>query len=93
MRYAIALLLALALPAFAAEPVRSVPELDISRYAGNWHEIGHLPANACHVGGAVEIMGPHQDADALGAAAGSIGYEVLTSLGKRAQRRILPVKA
>lgn len=43
MRYAIALLLALALPAFAAEPVRSVPELDISRYAGNWHEIAHLP--------------------------------------------------
>ncbi len=43
MRHAIALLLALALPAFAAEPVRSVPELDISRYAGHWHEIGHLP--------------------------------------------------
>lgn len=43
MRHAIVLLLALALPASASEPVRSVPELDISRYAGHWHEIGHLP--------------------------------------------------
>lgn len=43
MRYAIALLLALALPASAAEPVRSVPQLDISRYAGHWHEIARLP--------------------------------------------------
>ncbi|TWI05030.1 apolipoprotein D and lipocalin family protein [Luteimonas cucumeris] len=44
MRHVLALLLALAtLPALAAQPVRSVPELDISRYAGQWHEIGHLP--------------------------------------------------
>lgn len=43
MRFALALLLAFALPAGAAEPVRSVPELDISRYAGHWHEIAHLP--------------------------------------------------
>ncbi len=43
MRSILLLLLALALPAFAAEPVRSVPELDISRYAGHWHEIAHLP--------------------------------------------------
>ena len=27
----------------AAEPVTSVPQLDISRYAGQWHEIAHLP--------------------------------------------------
>lgn len=44
MRFVLALLLAIAaLPAFAAEPVRSVPELDVSRYAGQWHEIAHLP--------------------------------------------------
>ena len=29
--------------AYAAEPVASVPQLDISRYAGQWHEIAHLP--------------------------------------------------
>lgn len=29
--------------ALAAKPVTSVPELDISRYAGQWYEIAHLP--------------------------------------------------
>lgn len=29
--------------AHAAEPVTSVPHLDIARYAGQWHEIAHLP--------------------------------------------------
>ncbi|MDQ3040046.1 MAG: lipocalin family protein [Pseudomonadota bacterium] len=43
MRYILALLLAIALPAFAAKPVQSVPQIDISRYAGEWHEIAHLP--------------------------------------------------
>jgi alanine racemase len=55
-------------------------------------EIGHLPPNACQVGGAVEIIGPHQSADALGEAAGTIGYEVLTSLGSRYQRRYLSAR-
>ena len=32
-----------ALVAHAAEPVTSVPELELSRYAGQWHEIAHLP--------------------------------------------------
>ena len=29
--------------ASAAQPVASVLELDLSRYAGQWHEIAHLP--------------------------------------------------
>ena len=29
----------------AAAPVTSVPQLDISRYAGQWHEIAHLPVS------------------------------------------------
>ncbi len=29
----------------AAEPVRSVPALDMGRYAGQWHEIAHLPVS------------------------------------------------
>jgi apolipoprotein D and lipocalin family protein len=37
------LLTAFAGAADAAEPLRSVPALDISRYAGQWHEIAHLP--------------------------------------------------
>ncbi|MEL1265789.1 lipocalin family protein [Pseudoxanthomonas putridarboris] len=32
-----------AMPVWAAGPVASVPRLDISRYAGQWHEIAHLP--------------------------------------------------
>lgn len=35
--------MALAPMAFAAGPVTSVPALDISRYAGQWHEIARLP--------------------------------------------------
>lgn len=27
----------------AAEPLRAVPELDLQRYAGTWHEIARLP--------------------------------------------------
>ena len=43
---ALALLLAgIALPGLAAEPVRAVTELDMDRYAGQWHEIAHLPVS------------------------------------------------
>ena len=38
---------------------------------------------------AMEILGPHQGVDALAEAAGTIGYEVLTSLGTRYDRRHL----
>ncbi|MFL9584864.1 lipocalin family protein [Stenotrophomonas sp. AB1(2024)] len=41
---AAALLLA-SLTAHAVEPVRSVPQLDMGRYAGQWHEIAHLPVS------------------------------------------------
>lgn len=41
---AMLLLLACVSPvAMAANPVTSVPALDISRYAGQWYEIAHLP--------------------------------------------------
>jgi alanine racemase len=50
-------------------------------------DVGHLPEAACRPGGMVEIIGPHQSVDALAHAAGTIGYEVLTALGKRYQRR------
>ena len=42
-RLAILLLILLGLPAMAAEPVTSVAQLDISRYAGQWYEIARLP--------------------------------------------------
>lgn len=42
---AIALALSTLPSARAAEPVASVPELDLSRYAGQWYEIAHLPVS------------------------------------------------
>jgi alanine racemase len=36
---------------------------------------------------ALNVLGPHQGIDALAEAAGTIGYEVLTSLGRRYARR------
>lgn len=42
----LALLLLLATAAaWAASPVTSVPALDMGRYAGQWHEIAHLPVS------------------------------------------------
>lgn len=37
------LLLSLTPTTIAAQPVTSVPQLDIQRYAGQWFEIAHLP--------------------------------------------------
>ncbi|MBN6148875.1 lipocalin family protein [Xanthomonas sp. AmX2] len=42
---ALLLLACLALPVHAAQPVTSVADLDIGRYAGQWHEIAHLPVS------------------------------------------------
>ncbi len=41
-------------------------------------------------GDRVELIGPGQDADALARICGTIGYEILTSLGNRYERRYLP---
>ncbi len=54
-------------------------------------DVGHVPAHLVKPGTWVEILGEHQSADDLAAAAGTIGYEVLTALGSRYQRRYLPV--
>jgi alanine racemase len=37
----------------------------------------------------VEVLGDHQSADDFARAAGTIGYEVLTGLGRRCQRKYL----
>lgn len=48
-------------------------------------DISHLP----EVPRSLDILGPHQSVDELADAAGTIGYEVLTSLGPRYSRRYL----
>lgn len=46
-------------------------------------DVTHLP----EVPRSLDILGPHQTVDALAMAAGTIGYELLTALGPRYQRR------
>lgn len=49
-----------------------------------------IAADISHLDGvpdALDVLGPHQGVDDLAAAAGTIGYEVLTSLGPRYTRR------
>jgi alanine racemase len=45
---------------------------------------------ALRAGDWLELMGPRQTPDALGAMAGTIGYEILTGLGPRIQRVYTP---
>jgi len=50
-------------------------------------DIGAVPEGRLGPGDVVELIGPQQSADQLAMAAGTIGYEVLTQLGKRYRRR------
>jgi alanine racemase len=43
-------------------------------------------APAAQPGDMIDLIGPHFDVDAAADAAGTIGYEILTSLGRRYQR-------
>ncbi len=52
-------------------------------------DVGHVPEHLTRPGAMVEILGPRQDADALGHAAGTNGYELLTALGRRIGRHYL----
>ena len=49
-------------------------------------DIGGLPADALATGDLIDLIGPHRDIDAVAADAGTIGYEILTSLGRRYHR-------
>ncbi|HYB11225.1 MAG TPA: alanine racemase [Alphaproteobacteria bacterium] len=52
-------------------------------------DVTDVPADCAHSGASVELLGPHRPVDLFAAQAGTIGYEVLTSLGagKRVGRR------
>lgn len=49
-------------------------------------DVTALPADAVHVGDAVELIGPAVPLEEVAAAAGTIGYEILTGLGGRLVR-------
>lgn len=50
-------------------------------------DITRLPDGAVHPGTLAEVIGPHRTPDQVASEAGTIGYEILTSLGRRYARR------
>lgn len=50
-------------------------------------DVGHLPRAVLQPGMSVDLIGPEQSIDDLARDAGTIGYEILTNLGARFQRR------
>ncbi|MDY0871721.1 alanine racemase [Dongia rigui] len=50
-------------------------------------DVGHLPRGSVSPGMSVDLIGPEQNVDAVARDAGTIGYEILTNLGTRFQRR------
>ncbi|MBN9043464.1 MAG: alanine racemase [Rhizobiales bacterium 62-47] len=52
-------------------------------------DISELPRDRIVPGSEVEVIGDHQSVDDLAEAMGTIGYEVLTSLGRRFERNYL----
>jgi alanine racemase len=50
-------------------------------------DVSALPAGALKPGDLVELLGSHRSVDELAAVAGTIGYEILTGLGRRFHRR------
>ncbi len=52
-------------------------------------DISALPPDRLRRGDLVELIGPSQSVDDIAAAAGTIGYEILTSLGHRFHRRYI----
>jgi len=53
-------------------------------------DVTDVPEDALYPGAPVELIGPHQTLDQLAADAGTISYELLTQLGRRYQRVLLP---
>ncbi len=56
-------------------------------------DISDIPEQQAQPGSWVDLIGPHIPVDSIAAEAGTIGYEILTSLGRRYHRRYLDVGA
>ena len=53
-------------------------------------DVTDAPAGLAQRGAWVDLIGPHHTVDDLAAEAGTIGYEILTALGRRYARHYLP---
>lgn len=56
-------------------------------------DVSTLPEEFARAGAWAEIVGPSHPVDALAAEAGTIGYEILTSMGSRYRREYAPLSA
>ncbi|MEK9671009.1 MAG: alanine racemase [Rhodospirillaceae bacterium] len=52
-------------------------------------DVTGVPAAECRPGALVDLISPNRDVDAVAADAGTIGYELLTSLGRRYHRHYI----
>ena len=55
-------------------------------------DISNIQGKKPKIGDAMEVLGPHQNADTLAEGGGTIGYEILTSLGLRYHRQYLQAR-
>jgi alanine racemase len=53
-------------------------------------DVTDVPNDALVLGAPVEVFGDHERIDDVAAAAGTIGYELLTELGRRYERVSVP---
>jgi len=56
-------------------------------------DVSDIPEGETRPGALVDLIGPLKPIDSVAAEAGTIGYEMLTSLGRRYRRRYLPADA
>jgi alanine racemase len=56
-------------------------------------DVTDAPAGLAQRGAWVDLIGPRHTVDDLAAEAGTIGYEILTALGRRYARHYLPADA
>jgi alanine racemase len=66
-------------------PVAGRVSMDLTTF-----DVSNVPDSALAPGAVVDIIGTRQTVDDLARASGTIGYEILTALGRRYFRRYLP---
>lgn len=71
---------------FSGEPAPIVGRVSMDSITVDVTQLTHKPV----VGDWAEVIGPNQPADVLADKAGTIGYEILTSMGARYARTYLP---
>lgn len=64
------------------QPVPAVGRISMDLIGVDVSDLADIPES-------LELLGPHQSVDSLAECAGTIGYEILTSLGARYERRYL----